>query len=172
MREYTAAAGDRINAREREKYASASPEEIIRRRQASAEYHRRNRARIIVLQRERYARLTPEQREAHRSARARRKVRLRIAMTAEDRQASVGYRIATMNDPCFYCGSIDETHIDHFIPLARGGTEHWWNLVRACPPCNMAKHARCGTYFALMKGCGEPRRTPSLPEADPVNIGG
>lgn len=45
------------------------------------------------------------------------------------------------NGICFYCDrSIRRRyHVDHFIPLSRGGT-HWpKNLRLACQPCNAAK---------------------------------
>ena len=46
---------------------------------------------------------------------------------------------------CFYClkkiffkGS--PWHIDHFIPISRGGTNYPDNLVVACASCNLSKH--------------------------------
>lgn len=42
---------------------------------------------------------------------------------------------------CWYCGgSMQE--IDHFVPLARGGSHCRENLVPACKPCNNSKHAQ------------------------------
>lgn len=72
-------------------------------------------------------------------------------LSLEDRQISDAYRYAILLDPCFYCGSPSE-HVDHFYPLAKGGTDHWLNLVRACGDCNRVKWARCGTWFILRKG--------------------
>lgn len=72
-----------------------------------------------------------------------------------DRRVSADYREAIVSDPCGYCGGRSEVmHVDHFFPLAKGGTDHWWNLVMACQPCNASKHARCGTWFALMRTGG------------------
>ena len=52
---------------------------------------------------------------------------------------------------CFYCG-VDCTgafHWDHRIPIAAGGPEAEWNLVIACPPCNLKKGAKVPkTLFA------------------------
>lgn len=46
---------------------------------------------------------------------------------------------------CRYCGC-DLTpgfaHIDHVVPLSRGGTNDDSNLCSACPPCNLSKHAK------------------------------
>lgn len=43
---------------------------------------------------------------------------------------------------CYYCGiSIkDGYHIDHVVPLSRGGSNWPDNLVLACPSCNNRKH--------------------------------
>lgn len=76
-------------------------------------------------------------------------------MDEVDRQMSADYREAIAKDPCGYCGGRSEVmHVDHYFPIAKGGTDHWWNLVMACWPCNARKHARCGTRFALMRAGG------------------
>lgn len=31
-------------------------------------------------------------------------------------------------------------HIEHVVPIARGGSNDIWNIVLACPTCNMRKH--------------------------------
>jgi 5-methylcytosine-specific restriction endonuclease McrA len=41
--------------------------------------------------------------------------------------------------PCSYCGAPSE-HIDHVIPISRGGTHSVGNLVGACAPCNRGKY--------------------------------
>lgn len=45
---------------------------------------------------------------------------------------------------CFYCGSTGDgrLHIDHKMPIARGGTDDFDNLVPACQPCNLSKGAK------------------------------
>lgn len=48
---------------------------------------------------------------------------------------------------CLYCGervgrSYRRPHIDHFVPLARGGDNDRTNLCIACAECNQAKHAK------------------------------
>ena len=41
---------------------------------------------------------------------------------------------------CFYCKcELEQMHIDHFIPLARGGSHSANNLVASCPTCNLKK---------------------------------
>lgn len=42
-------------------------------------------------------------------------------------------------DKCFYCGGEFE-HVDHFIPLARGGFDCVDNIVPSCATCNTSKN--------------------------------
>jgi 5-methylcytosine-specific restriction endonuclease McrA len=44
---------------------------------------------------------------------------------------------------CYLCGkTLKKYHIDHFIPLALGGSNDPGNLRLACPSCNLRKHAK------------------------------
>jgi 5-methylcytosine-specific restriction endonuclease McrA len=44
---------------------------------------------------------------------------------------------------CYLCGkTLKKYHIDHFIPLAKGGTNDPGNLRLACPSCNQRKHSK------------------------------
>jgi hypothetical protein len=74
-----------------------------------------------------------------------------VPLDKVDRLLSAEYRKAIRNDPCAYCGA-PGVETDHFFPVNLGGTEHWWNLVRACRWCNRSKGAHCGTRFALKRG--------------------
>lgn len=40
---------------------------------------------------------------------------------------------------CQYCGSENDLTIDHILPVSRGGTWSWENLVTACNECNWRK---------------------------------
>ena len=44
---------------------------------------------------------------------------------------------------CFYCGksiNLDTAHVDHFIPWSFIKDDKLWNLVLACPTCNLRKN--------------------------------
>lgn len=46
---------------------------------------------------------------------------------------------------CWWCGKKikgNDYHVDHVIPIARGGTNDIGNLRIACPSCNLKKGAR------------------------------
>lgn len=60
---------------------------------------------------------------------------------------------------CAYCEiPLDGVyHVDHMVPLSRGGGNGWENLAISCPPCNLSKHDRTAEEFmqaALIKGSG------------------
>jgi hypothetical protein len=50
---------------------------------------------------------------------------------------------------CFYCKVPlpAKYHVDHKIPVVRGGTAWPENMCCACPPCNQRKHAQTAEEF-------------------------
>lgn len=160
---YAAGKRDELLRRNKERYLSVPAEERRRRR---AEHYQANRDRIRERAQARYREIYPNDPTKWRAAKSRRKMRLDVAMTAEDRHISEDYRRAIVSDPCFYCGTTETAHVDHFYPLSKGGTDHWRNLRRTCGPCNLSKNARCGTWFILRRGTSEfARPVPPLSEA-------
>lgn len=61
--------------------------------------------------------------------------------------------IKSQSGKCYYCdnkvghGGVP-WHVDHFIPLSRGGTNYPENLVVACASCNLRKHNKMPWEFA------------------------
>ena len=59
------------------------------------------------------------------------------------------------NGLCTYCGKkleLTDYHVDHNIPLAKGGSNGSENICLCCPPCNLHKHTMTGEeYRALLK---------------------
>jgi hypothetical protein len=87
-------------------------------------------------------------RETMYAQQSRRRHRRRVSMDRVDRLLSALYRRAIQGDPCYYCGATEGAfHVDHYVPLALGGTDHWYNLVHACAWCNQSKHATHGDDF-------------------------
>lgn len=59
--------------------------------------------------------------------------------TAED----VRHLLQTQGRVCRYCDCLlTKFHVDHFVPLARGGSNGPENLVLSCPTCNFRKGAK------------------------------
>lgn len=55
---------------------------------------------------------------------------------------------------CHWCGvkCAKKFHVDHYVPLSRGGTHEAKNLVIACQSCNLRKHAKDPLAFAREVG--------------------
>jgi 5-methylcytosine-specific restriction endonuclease McrA len=62
--------------------------------------------------------------------------------------------LALQKRKCVYCQASIKTkwHVDHIIPLVRGGTNWPYNLQLLCPACNMKKHAKDPIAFAQQVG--------------------
>lgn len=55
---------------------------------------------------------------------------------------------------CYWCGvkCAHNFHIDHYVPLARGGRHEVANLVISCPSCNNRKRAKDPYQYAASLG--------------------
>lgn len=108
------------------------------RREYYQKRYQENKETILLKQRE-YERANPHVRAG---INARRRATTK-KMTALDKRKSHLHRLRIANDLCYYCGGCTpEMHYDHVYPISKGGTDHWFNLVRACEPCNKSKSAR------------------------------
>jgi 5-methylcytosine-specific restriction endonuclease McrA len=124
------------------------------RRAARAE----QRAKTDALRQQRKAqRETPEWREQQRAKRLsryqlnedlriydrekskRRKALMKARHVVRVRARDIRARFATFGNCCAYCGESGDMHMDHFVPLARGGTHTLGNLLPACSRCNLSK---------------------------------
>lgn len=57
---------------------------------------------------------------------------------------------SSQRDRCWWCGDKlrCDYHVDHRIPLARGGSNGAGNIVISCPPCNRSKNAQMPWEFS------------------------
>lgn len=55
-----------------------------------------------------------------------------------------------LSKPCFYCGSKSE-HLDHVIPITKGGRHSIGNLVQSCATCNLSKNAKTIMEWRIWK---------------------
>lgn len=127
------------------------------------QYYQENRLEILRKQRERYRSDEDYRKSSRRRAREwaqqnPRRVRARTSRRrAVEHDASgehTGSDIIRLwhrqNGRCFWCGDRTSTspdedehyHIDHIIPLSKGGTDWPRNLCISCPSCNLRKQAR------------------------------
>lgn len=117
------------NARNR-----ANPERM---RNLSQAWRDANPEKSIEVQR-RYAKKHPDKVRSNHAQRRARELNAEGSHAAEDITAQ--YR--RQKGKCYWCGvriKDNKYHVDHIIPLARGGTNDPSNLVVACPKCNLSK---------------------------------
>jgi 5-methylcytosine-specific restriction endonuclease McrA len=69
----------------------------------------------------------------------RRKARMRQSHQLQVRPRQIRQRFAQFNDSCAYCGATGDLHIEHFIPVSKGGPHVIGNIIPACQPCNYSK---------------------------------
>jgi len=122
---------------------------ILAKQLCSSCYHKAYRARhreAHLAYRRQYRADNPE---LYHAALARRRTPGGVELTQAERAASVARRQTIKGTPCVYCGSDSgPMHVDHDIPIARGGDDRAGNLVQACAPCNLQKHTMTGLEFA------------------------
>lgn len=124
------------NAAKSRRYRKANPEKVLERNRSYAARHREK----IREYHNQWAKDNPDKRRLYRTA-----IR---AKRAEAEGTHTIAELKTQYDSqegrCYYCQkevSFEEAHADHYIPLARGGSNYIENIVIACPLCNQRKSA-------------------------------
>lgn len=72
----------------------------------------------------------------------RRKALLRGSIGHQLTGSQVRKRFEQFGHTCAYCGKGGDLHVEHVVPISRGGTHVLGNIVPACPSCNFNKAAR------------------------------
>lgn len=117
-----------------------------------ARHYLENREAIIAANDD-YRRRTLPQQRAYRVAYKARKKGAPGAFTADD----VARLEAAQDRRCHWCQRplIGTYHLDHFIPLARGGTNRAENIVLSCATCNTSRKAKMpGEFRRYMRVTG------------------
>ena len=134
---------DEINARKKERYYAHAQEICAK----NAEYREKNYERRLEIERDSRAKNKEKWRHAKN---ARQSIRNRVFSEKQylilDKELRKIY-----SSPCFNCGSTENQSLDHLIPLSRGGTHSYGNIITLCLPCNMSKHARTITEWKHSK---------------------
>ncbi len=105
---------------------------------AASKYYAANRAAQIERVRS-WQRTNPDMVDALSSLRRARK------LSADSDQWGRAEVHSEANGRCLHCGikvSLGEMHADHFIPLAKGGSNLRENIVCSCASCNLSKGAK------------------------------
>lgn len=69
----------------------------------------------------------------------RRKAKLRGSVGVQVTPDEIRYRFNQFDDRCAYCGSTGDLHIEHVMPIAKGGNHVLSNILPACQRCNYSK---------------------------------
>lgn len=112
---------------------SARRAEIVRKSMAkNAEHHKEKRKRYLS---------SPSGRERHRTHGQTRYAREKAAFVE---RVDVYELLRSSQGRCAYCGAdvAGRFHVDHFIPISKGGKHERSNLRISCPSCNLRKGAK------------------------------
>ncbi len=58
---------------------------------------------------------------------------------------------------CVYCGNLDKLTWDHIVPVSKGGTWEFNNIVRSCMKCQISKGAKDVVKWCEQKGITVPK---------------
>jgi 5-methylcytosine-specific restriction endonuclease McrA len=135
---------------ERERARQSTPEykawlsEYLKRpevKDSRSQYRKTDEYRQLERQRNTRRLQTPERREFLRISACNRRARKRAA-EGSFTKGDVALMLKNQKGRCWYCQKDISVgyHVDHRVPLSRGGTNWPSNLVLACPHCNLSKH--------------------------------
>lgn len=88
-----------------------------------------------------WAKANPDKIRAHSHRRRARVLNAQGSHTGAD----IELQFRTQKGCCWHCGvqlHDNEWHVDHLVPLSRGGSNAPENIVIACPACNLSKGAK------------------------------
>lgn len=83
----------------------------------------------------------PELRLYTRQKSKRRKAMMRGSVAIQATGKQVRMRFQQFDNRCAYCGVTGDLHIEHVVPISKGGTHAIGNIVPACCDCNYSKKA-------------------------------
>lgn len=107
--------------------------------------------------REKYLEKAKKWRESHREERSDYEHKRRAARNGADARLVSGKTMKRIRGmACARCGSSGDIHVDHIVPISRGGAHREGNLQPLCSRCNMSKgnklmsewkYKRTGTHY-------------------------
>jgi 5-methylcytosine-specific restriction endonuclease McrA len=142
------------------KYAAAHPEKIKETNRRTY-VGRKDELRAVYLAnkrefRERTARWFADHPGRRRFYVAQRRARQKRSEVEADREAIRAlYELAASNSvvTCYLCGKSThrrKRHVDHIVPLSKGGQHRRSNLAVACSGCNLSKNAKLPAEIGLL----------------------
>jgi 5-methylcytosine-specific restriction endonuclease McrA len=77
----------------------------------------------------------------HRQKSKRRKAQMRNSVAIQLKGRQVRERFRQFDNRCAYCGCTGDLHIEHVVPISKGGPHAMGNIIPACKTCNFSKAA-------------------------------
>lgn len=81
----------------------------------------------------------PELRLYNRQKARRRKAQMRESVAIQITGKQIRQRFAEFDHHCAYCGAAGDLHIEHVVPISKGGPHAIGNIIPACKDCNFSK---------------------------------
>lgn len=130
---------ERVRAKELARYKKNAEKIRERKRAAQRVYRSKHPGRV----KESFRAWAKNNREAIKVHQRRRKARL-LAAPGSHNAADIRFLLESQRYKCANCKTSVRKirHVDHIIPLARGGSDDWKNLQILCPRCNCSKKAK------------------------------
>jgi 5-methylcytosine-specific restriction endonuclease McrA len=127
-------------------YNAAHPERVL---QQAKDNYRRTRAAKQAKHKE-WLTKNPHKRREHEATRRAKKIGDNERYTTAD----INALLSLQRSRCVYCRQSIKAkfHVDHILPLSKGGTNGKRNIQLLCQPCNQTKHARHPIDFAQSRG--------------------
>lgn len=69
----------------------------------------------------------------------RRKAQMRASVAIQVKGRQIRARFAEFGHRCAYCGADGDLHIEHVVPISKGGPHSIGNIIPACKDCNFSK---------------------------------
>jgi 5-methylcytosine-specific restriction endonuclease McrA len=69
----------------------------------------------------------------------RRKAQMRDSVAIQVKGREIRARFAEFGHHCAYCGADGDLHIEHVVPISKGGGHAIGNIIPACKDCNFSK---------------------------------
>jgi len=113
------------------------------------EYYEKNKT--IILERNKHYRKTPIGKASRKNSHIKR----RLSKKEGDVTTEQLLILQKTQTHCYWCGNPlknKASHVDHYIPLSKGGKHTISNLVMACASCNLSKGAKMPEEFANSRG--------------------
>jgi len=120
-----------------EEWRNQNPERV---KVAKQKWAKENAGKVKEIHRN-WRKKNPERHRAHgKNTRYKRRTQSKNSDITTDFLIELKKKVA---NTCPYCGLYTEMlHLDHIIPLSRGGTHTKDNVMYCCPTCNLTKHTK------------------------------